>query len=247
VPAAKKKEEKVKSGTKGTQIQTDTQNKEAEERIKEQFAEVSEDEEEDKEDKPKVPLKVKIYLGVRNLLKRINSILIIASSLSLGGSLIFIEGLLLVYLATVTEDSKVTSEAAFYFAIVLYFFIPTAVLFGIPIIATNKNHAGKMFWVPVVAIVFPLFITMPIANYLLNDGVRTNAVGILIALAPSVVIVFWLTVSYIGMRRKKTKFSIISYFFIFFVIPLVVLQPIIDINGFKAVHVARGFFIFLLS
>lgn len=246
VPAARKKLPKsASSNANGAAQPAPIANQaDAEERMREQFAEVSDDGEESKEEEPPKPLKVRIYIAVKTVLNKVSHTAIIASSFSLGGSLIFIEGMLLLYVATVTtgnSEDPVPSDAAFYLAIVLYFFIPTAVLFGIPIIATSKNHEKKMFWVPVIAILFPLFITMPIASHLLDQSDATHPIGIFFALAPSVVIAFWITVSYIGLRRKKTKFSLISYIFICFVIPLVVLQPLIDTDGFKAVAVAQGF------
>jgi len=247
VPASKKKAVKASTDEQGkAQVQPEVVSKQAEEKIMEQFAEISDDEEE-KEDEPSKPLKLKIYMNVKSVLRRVSSIAIIISSFSLGGSLIFIEGLLLVYLSTITSGTSVPSNAAFYFAIVLYFFIPTAVLMGIPVIATNKNHAAKMFWIPIVAILFPLFITMPVSNFLIEDDDDTTPIGTFFALAPSIVIGFWITLSYIGLRRKKTKFSLISYLFIFFVIPLVVLQPLINTNGFSAEAVAQGFTAFFLA
>jgi len=249
VPAARKKLARASStGENALPPPTETQQKTADERMREQFAEVSDDGEEEKDEEPPKPLKVRIYLTVKYLIKKVSYLAIVASSFSLGGSLIFIEGLLLVYVATITntKGDEVPSDAAFYLAIVLYFFIPAAVLFGIPIIATSKNHEKKMFWIPVVAILFPLFVTMPIASHLLNQSSDTNPIGLFFALAPSVVIAFWITVSYIGLRRKKTKFSLISYIFICFVIPLVVLQPLIDTDAFKAVAVAQGFAILFI-
>jgi len=247
VPATKKKVAKANSDDPAkAQVQPEVVSKQAEEKIMEQFAEISEDEEE-KEDEPAKPLKLRIYINVKTLLKRVSSTAIIISSFSLGGSLIFIEGLLLIYLSTITQGTSVPSNAAFYFAIMLYFFIPTAVLFGIPIIATNKNHASKMFWIPVVAILFPLFITMPVSNYLIDESYDTTPMGTFFALAPSIVTGFWITLSYIGQRKKKIKFSMISYLFIFFVIPLVVLQPLINTDGFAAEAVAQGFSAFFLA
>ena len=244
VPASKKKVIERKATSQ--QVLPETNSKEAEEKMREQFGEVSDAEEEEKEEEEKKPLKLRIYLGVKSFMKKVSNGVIIASSLSLGASLIIIEGLLLIYLADVTKKNNVDSMAAFYFAIVLYFAIPAAVLFGIPVVANNKNHPSKMLWVPFTAIAIPLFITMPIACYLIGDGHDTKPVGIFIALSPAIMTAFWITLSYIGLERKKTKFSLMSYIFICFVIPLVVLQPIISNDGFKARQVAQGFSIFFL-
>ena len=243
IPASKKKVVEKKASS--LQVQPETNSKEAEEKMREQFAEVS-DAEEEKEEEEKKPLKLRIYLGVKLFMKRVSNTVIIASSLSLGASLIIIEGLLLIYLAEVTKKNNVDSMAAFYFAIVLYFAIPAAVLFGIPVVANNKNHPAKMLWVPFIAIAIPLFVTMPIACYLINDDHDTKPVGIFLALSPAIITAFWVTLSYIGLHRKKTKFTLMSYVFICFVIPLVVLQPIISNDGFQAKHVAQGFSVFLL-
>ena len=242
VPAAKKKIF-TKTSSSAIQQPNEKQNKTAEERMREQFGEISDGGEEEDDDEPPKPLKVRIYLAVKTVIRKVSYFAIVASSFSLGGSLIFIEAMLLLYVATTTSGNTqaVRSDASFYLAIVLYFCIPAAVFFGIPIIATSKNHEKKMFWIPVVAILFPLFITMPIANFLLNKNSDTHPIGVFFAVAPSVVIAFWVTISYIGMRRKKTKFGLISYIFICFVIPLVVLQPLIDTDGFKASAVAQGF------
>ncbi len=219
-----------------------------------QLAQIDEEEEEGRdqegdEDKPeeKKDLKLQIYITVAGYLQRMSERIIIAASLSLGGALILVEGLLFIYLAAITADQRVEAEAAFNLAIFLYFFIPTVVLVGIPIIARNKNHAGKMFWMPLLAIFVLLFITMPVSAFLIHRGHNTSPIGNYLVLAPTLVTIFWLTVSYIGRRWKKTKFGLISFIFICFVFPLVVLQPLIGIDAFDAAGVAQGFSALLLA
>lgn len=240
VPAAKKKAVLEKKPS-AREVE-----KENEEKLREQFGEISEDEEEKKEEEKK-PLKLRIYISVKNIMKKISDWIIIASSLSLGGSLIFIEGVLLVYITQVTTDEKVAEPGALYLAIFLFFFIPITILFGIPIVATGKNHEKKMFLVPCIAILVPLFIMMPISYSLMNDDGNGRSIGLFLILAPGISTIFWLTMSYIGLKRKKTKFGSLSLIFICFVIPLVILQPLIDIDAFKAVEVAQGFAAFFLA
>lgn len=244
--SAKKKEALARQATKPELARSPTL-KEAEDKMKEQFANVSDDEEDKSEVEEKKPLKLRIYATVKELINKVSDKIIVASSLSLGGSLIFIEGLLLTYLSEVTSDQIVESEAAFYLAIFLYFFIPTVILFGIPIISNGKNHAVKMFWIPTLSILFPLFVSMPVAYYLRTNNDSTHPLGMFLIFAPTVSTIFWITLSYIGVKRRKTKFGLVSFVFICFVIPLVILRPLIDNDGFKAVGVAEGFSVFLIA
>ena len=212
--------------------------------MKEQFPVTSEasDVEEEKE---KPPLKIRIYLAVTSLIKKIKNSVIIGSSLLLGGFMILIESIILGYLAHVTKDGRVNSESAFYIGVFLFFFIPAFILFGIPLISSNKNHAQKMLWVPTLCILIPLFITIPITDTLYEDP-ATESVATYMVLAPSLTIIFWITLYYLGLKRRKTKFGLVPFIFICFMIPLVYLQPMISNHAYKNDAVARGFSILFL-
>mmetsp|Transcript_16535 Transcript_16535/g.14320 ORF Transcript_16535/g.14320 Transcript_16535/m.14320 type:complete len:121 (+) Transcript_16535:1972-2334(+) len=93
------------------------------------------DDEADEEEVKKVPFKVKVYLGVRSLIKKLRSSIMWSSSFLLGGFLLIIECILLDYLIQETKDGRVSSVASFYIAAFLFFFIPLFVLAGVPIFA----------------------------------------------------------------------------------------------------------------
>lgn len=170
-----------------------------------------------------------------------------SSSLFLGSFLIIIEGVLLDFLLQETKDGRLSSYSAFYIAVFLYFFIPLFVLSGIPIIATGKNHSKKMLLVPCFSIVIPLLILMPIARSLIDNGDDTIPIGNYCIFSVPATILFWLTISYLGMKKKRTKYGLAPFVFVCFILPLVVLQPLISNNAYANDIVAKVFSIILLT
>lgn len=239
VPQAKRKE----TIKKKSMIKIDAESvKELEDR----FADVSH--ESDKKDvvEEKPPLKVRIYLAITSLIKKISSSVLYVSSFLIGTFLIMTECIILGYLATLTTGTHVASLQSFYIGIFLFFFFPVFILLGIPIISENKNHFSRMFYIPIVSIAIPLFITMPLGKYL--KGVTDlQGVGYYFTYAPSILIAFWLTLYYLGIKRRKTKYGLIPIIFICFMVPLIYLQPIISYNGYQSNSLPQGFSIFLLA
>ena len=153
---------------------------------------------------------------------------------------------LLAYMAESTKTSYVASVPSFYIALFLFFFLPTFILAGIPLIVSNKNHDNKMLLIPIFLIFIGLFITMPLSRTVYNRSLDTEPVSSFFIYTPTIAVLFWLTIYFIGLRKKKTKMGIIPVVFIFFMFPIMILQPIISNSGFAYDQVAEGFEILFL-
>jgi hypothetical protein len=214
--------------------------------LEDRFADVSQESEKKDAPEEKPPLKVRIYIAITSLIKKLSSSVLYVSSFLIGTLLIMTECIILGYLLTLTSNTYVSSLESFYIAIFLFFFFPVFILFGIPIISENKDHFSRMFYIPLISIAFPLFITMPLGKYL-KGTTDLQAVGYYFTYTPSALIAFWLTLYYLGIKRRKTKYALIPIIFACFMIPLIYLQPIISHNGYQSNSLPQGFSIFLLA
>jgi len=80
-----------------------------------------------------------------------------------------------------------------------------------------------MMWVPFIGIIIPVIILMPLARSLIDEDVDTEPIGTYCIFALPAAILFWLTISYLGMKKKRMKYGLAPFVFIFFIFPLVVL------------------------
>ena len=191
--------------------------------------EVDDEGEKDEDDIKKMKLKEKIFIGITNIIKKVRSSIMLSSSILLGTFLIITECIILDYLIKETNDGRVTTKTAFYLAAFLFFFIPIFVLSGIPIItvtgtrAKGGAHWKKMFLVPIIGIIVPVLVMMPIARELIDNDSETVTLGRYLIFAIPASLLFWLTLSYLGMKKKRLKYGLAPFVFICFILPLVVL------------------------
>lgn len=164
------------------------------------------------------------YRGFKNQL-------ILISSLAMGGTLLLLMGLIIIYLLDVLSEGEMGNPSMFYLSVFFYFFTPLFLILGFLLVGWQAKQKLKNALVPVLAAFLPMFVTMPLANAMLNDETLSE-IGSLLIFLPAMSVGFWLTLSYFFEKQRKLRTALVAFLFICFYIPLLVLRTMLNVKGF---------------
>jgi len=189
-------------------------------------------------------------LLLENILKKFSRFLISVASFSTFGAVISSSIYCLFYIIYETNEYILDSNYDFNKNAVvccslLVLMIPNSFLIGIPLIASNLNLPNKLFLFPIFGLVIPICITLPIASAIQSySGFQTFSLYLIYG--PPIFSVFWLFLIYVSQLGRRILFFIMTFFCLFFVIPIGFLIPLIGAEGFLDNQGAQAAMIILL-
>ena len=186
---------------------------------------------------------------IRNILRTtyrsIKNQLILFSSAAMGGTLLLMMSFIIIHLLNVLNGAEMSNPSMFYLSVFFYFFTPLFLILGFLLVGWQTKLKLKSTFVPVLAAFLPMFVTMPLANAMVNDEILSE-IGTLLIFLPAMSVGFWLTISYFFERHRKIRTALVAFIFIFFYIPLLVVRSMREVNGFGSIDALGQFTEFTL-
>jgi len=157
---------------------------------------------------------------------------VIFSSFAIGGSMITLTILSVIYIAhalSLGEMKHLINEPAFFMNLFMSCFVPFFTLTGTGLIFSKVEERYKLILIPILGALIPLCFSMPF-SLVVDSFKEMRPLRKFFTLGPSLVAIYWVTLIWIKISKWRVSMLMNGYICLFFLVPLVYILPLRDVE-----------------